>query len=386
MKTISILGSTGSIGTQALEVIEKNKNQFELYAMSCGNNIELFLEQIEKFSPQKVCVKTEENALKIAKKYPKIEVFTAQNGLIEIAKDKKNDMILVGLSGFAGLYPTMAAIEAGIDVALANKETLVTAGEIVMKKAKELGVKILPVDSEHSAIFQCLQGGQPPHKLLITASGGPFRTWGKEKIQTATAADALHHPKWNMGKKITIDSATLMNKGLEIIEAHHLFGIDYDKIEVVVHPQSIIHSAVEFADGSVIAQLGLPSMHIPIQYALSYPERIEGIKTNSFDFVKVQNLTFEKPDFDKFPCLSLAYTAAKAGGTSTSVLNGANEEAVMAFLANKITFHDIFLLTQMALESHTKIDNPTLEQVLEADKISREFVKSKVGKIYANRD
>lgn len=385
MKTISILGSTGSIGTQALEVVEQNKDKFSVYGMSCGNNIKLFEEQIEKFSPKKIVVKTPENALKLQKKYPKIDVFVGDEGLVEIAKDKQNDIILVGLSGFAGLFPTLAGIEAGIDIALANKETLVTAGDIVMEKAKANNVKILPVDSEHSAIFQCLQGRQIPHKLLITASGGPFREWEKSKIEKATASDALQHPKWNMGKKITVDSASLMNKGLEIIEAHHLFDIDYNKIEVVVHPQSIVHSAVEFVDGSVIAQLGVPSMHIPIQYALSYPQRIKGIKTDSFDFVKIQNLTFEAPDFEKFPCLELAYNAGKAGGTSTSVLNGANEEAVMAFLDDKITFQQIFLLTKEALENHTFIKNPSLKQVLEADKIARDFVKSKIGKIYANR-
>ncbi|MDD3419618.1 MAG: 1-deoxy-D-xylulose-5-phosphate reductoisomerase, partial [Candidatus Gastranaerophilales bacterium] len=347
MKTISILGSIGSIGTQALEVVEKNKDRFRVYALACGGNINLLREQIQKFRPEKVSVGSKEHALEIEKEFPKLEVLYGQDGLVEIAQDNMNSQILVALSGFAGLYPTLAAINSGIDIALANKETLVTAGDIIMQRVKTQGVKLLPVDSEHSAIYQCICGDVTKiRKLLITASGGPFRTWDIEDIKNATAKQALAHPKWNMGRKITIDSATLMNKGLEIIEAHHLFDVKYDDIDVVVHPQSIIHSAVEHHDGSVIAQLGLPSMHIPIQYALTFPDRVEGIKTGSFDFVKAQNLTFEAPDFDKFPCLKLAYESGRQGGTCPSVMNGANEEAVMAFLDEKITLNDIYRLTE----------------------------------------
>lgn len=379
MKTISILGSTGSIGTQALEVVERNKDKFSIYALSCGNNIELFREQIQKFRPKKVSVKSKEAALELEKEFPKLEILHGPEGLIEIAQDGINNQILVALSGFAGLYPTLAAINAKIDIALANKETLVTAGDIVMQRVKMQGINLLPVDSEHSAIHQCAYGYsfEKIRKLIITASGGPFREWDIEDIKKATCSQALAHPKWNMGKKITIDSATLMNKGLEVIEAHHLFGIKYDNIDVVVHPQSIVHSAVEFADGSVIAQMGLPSMHIPIQYALC-PERIEGIKTGSFDFVKVQNLTFEAPNLEKFPCLKLAYEAGRQGGTCPSVLNGANEEAVMAFLDDKIKLIDIAKLTEGALSAHKKIQIPTLSDVIDADGEAREFVRSKI--------
>jgi len=378
MKKISILGSTGSIGTQALEVVERNKDKFGVYALSCGSNIELFREQIQKFKPNVISVKTKEDALKLEKEFPKLTVLHGAEGLIEIAQDNMNNLILVALSGFAGLYPTLAAINAKIDIALANKETLVTAGDIVMERVKMQGVKLLPVDSEHSAIHQCIKDIKQIRKLIITASGGPFRTWDIKDIKNATCAQALAHPKWNMGRKISIDSATLMNKGLEVIEAHHLFGMDYDDINVVVHPQSIIHSAVEYNDGSVISQMGLPSMHIPIQYALSYPERIEGIKTRTFDFVQAQQLTFEAPDLEKFPCLKIAYEVGKQGGTCPSVMNGANEEAVMAFLDNKIKLVDIVRLTEGALSSHKKIQNPTLSDVIDADGEAREFVRARV--------
>lgn len=375
MRTISILGSTGSIGTQALEVVERNKDKFSIYGLSCGSNIELFKEQIRKFNPKVISVKTKEDALALEKEFPKLTVLHGAEGLIEIAQDGINSQILVALSGFAGLYPTLAAINAKIDVALANKETLVTAGEIVMQRVKMQGVNLLPVDSEHSAIHQCIAGNYTKvRKLIITASGGPFRTWDVEDIKNATCEQALAHPKWNMGRKITIDSATLMNKGLEVIEAHHLFDTAYDDIEVVIHPQSIIHSAVEFVDGSVISQMGLPSMHIPIQYAIS-PDRIEGIKTGSFDFVKAGTLTFEAPDLEKFPCLKIAYEVGKQGGTCPSVMNGANEEAVMAFLDRKIKLVDIVRLTESALSAHKKIQNPTLSDVIEADLEAREFVK-----------
>ena len=315
-RRISILGSTGSIGTQALEVIEKLSDRFEIVALAAGGNVELLQQQAKKFKPKFVCVgKNFEQKISITG----VKVLYGQEGMTEICSMKENDIILVAVSGKVGLLPTLAAIENGIDVALANKETLVMAGDIVMKKAKEYGVNIIPVDSEHCAIHQCIKDISQVDKLIITASGGPFLRSSVEDMKNASVEQALTHPRWNMGKKITIDSATLVNKGLEVIEAHHLFGIDYDNIEVVVHPQSIVHSAIEYKDGSVIAQLGLPSMHIPIQYAITYPRRFEGLKSKSFSFSEIARLDFEKPDYKKFPSLELAYEAGRTGGTATTV-------------------------------------------------------------------
>lgn len=301
---ISILGSTGSIGRQAIEVIQKMPGFFEVVSLTGGANLDVLRSQIKLVNPKNVCVKSEQDALALKKEFPRINVLHGDEGLVEIAGDKTNERILVSVSGKTGLKPTLAAIENNIDVALANKETLVMAGDIVMKRAKEKNVKILPVDSEHGAIHQCLSNRDEVEKLIITASGGPFRNKTIDDIKNATVEETLHHPRWNMGKKITIDSATLMNKGLEVIEAHHLFNMPYEKIQVVVHPQSIVHSAVEYVDGSVIAQLGFPSMHIPIQYTLTYPHRFEGIETRSFDFVKAGRLDFDAPDLENFPVLS----------------------------------------------------------------------------------
>ena len=373
---ISILGSTGSIGRQAVEVIQKMPDFFEIVSLCGGNNIDELRKQIKLLNPKNVCVKTEENALKLQKEFSKVNILYGDEGLIEIAKDKTNDRILVSVSGKTGLKPTLAALENKIDVALANKETLVMAGDIVMQKAKETGTKILPVDSEHGAIHQCLSNRNEVEKLIITASGGPFRNKSVEDIKNATVEETLHHPRWNMGKKITIDSATLMNKGLEVIEAHHLFNMPYDKIQVVVHPQSIVHSAVEYVDGSVIAQLGFPSMHIPIQYALTYPHRRQGIETRSFDFIKALRLDFEAPDLEKFPCLKLAFEAGKQGGTLPAVMNAANEEAVFMFLNKKISLWDIYEITKRMMEEHRNIKNPSLEEIIEQDLITREKVKS----------
>ena len=373
---ISILGSTGSIGRQAVEVIQKMPDFFEIVSLCGGNNIDELRKQIKLLNPKNVCVKTEENALKLQKEFSKVNILYGDEGLIEIAKDKTNDRILVSVSGKTGLKPTLAALENKIDVALANKETLVMAGDIVMQKAKETGTKILPVDSEHGAIHQCLSNRNEVEKLIITASGGPFRNKSVEDIKNATIEETLHHPRWNMGKKITIDSATLMNKGLEVIEAHHLFNMPYDKIQVVVHPQSIVHSAVEYVDGSVIAQLGFPSMHIPIQYALTYPHRRQGIETRSFDFIKALRLDFEAPDLEKFPCLKLAFEAGKQGGTLPAVMNAANEEAVFMFLNKKISLWDIYEITKRMMEEHRNIKNPSLEEIIEQDLITREKVKS----------
>lgn len=363
-RKISILGSTGSIGRQALEVIEKLQDKFEIIALTCGNNTELLNEQIRHFHPKYAYCQA-----------PKELVGAKYKTLEEICCDKENDIILVAVSGKTGLKPTLTAIENGIDIALANKETLVMAGDIVMQKAKEHNVNIIPVDSEHCAIHQCIKDITQVEKLIITASGGPFLNKTSQEMESATVNEALAHPRWNMGKKITIDSATLMNKGLEIIEAHHLFNMPYEKIDVVIHPQSIVHSAIEYKDGSVIAQLGLPSMHIPIQYAITYPQRFEGIKSKSFSFSDVARLDFAKPDFDKFPTVQLAYQAGKTGGSATVCLNAANEEAVFAFLEEKIRLFDIYKITEKMMNSHNIIKNPTIEEIFETDKEIREKTK-----------
>lgn len=382
MKNITILGSTGSIGTQALEVISKLETKFEIFALSAGQNIELLKKQIHKFAPKVVCVQNEKDALELSKMYPKIDFVFGEQGLIEISTNKINDILLVAVSGKTGLKPTLAAIEQGINIALANKETLVMAGEIVIQKAKEKNVKILPVDSEHSAIAQCLQDIENTKfikNLIITASGGPFRLWNFEKIKEATVKETLAHPKWSMGAKITVDSATLMNKGLEVIEAHHLFNIDYVNIKVVVHPESIIHSAIEYNDGSILAQLGLPSMHIPIQYAITYPERVEGIKTDSFDFVKISQLNFEAPNYEKFPCLKLAFEAGRQGGLYPIALNAANEEAVFAFLKGNIKLFDIYKITDKIITKVNNINQLTLDEIIEYDKYYRNETKKLIS-------
>lgn len=370
MKKVTILGSTGSIGRQTLEVIEKLEEDYIIEGLSCGQNIELLKLQIEKFHPSFVCVENKEDALKLREIFKNIKFLYGEEGLFELASNNDNNILVVALSGKAGLKPTIAAIKNGINVALANKETLVTAGEIVMQLARQNKIELLPVDSEHSAIFQCLKGNNRSsiNKLLITASGGPFLNKTEEDMRHAKLNEVLSHPKWNMGKKITVDSATLMNKGLEVIEAHHLFDIDYDKINVVIHPQSIIHSAVEYCDGSVIAQMGLPSMHIPIQYALTYPERVQGIKTNSFNLQKCVNLSFYEPDYIKFPLLKLSYNLGKEGGTMPLCMNAANEEAVLAFLKGKIKFFDINNIVLKMVENYNNIKNPSIDDIFEEDK------------------
>lgn len=379
-KKISILGATGSIGTQAVEVLSKVNKDFEVKALCGGDNIEKLREEIKLVNPSVVCTKTAENAKILQAEFPDIEVLYGDEGLDAVASDTENDMILVAVSGKIGLRPTLKAIENKIDIALANKETLVMAGDIVMKKVKESGISLLPVDSEHSAIHQCIKNINEVEKLIITASGGPFRTKTIEEMHHATVEQTLAHPKWNMGKKITIDSATLMNKGLEVIEAHHLFNMPYEKIDVVVHPQSIVHSAVEYKDGSVIAQLGFPSMHIPIQYALCYPQRVEGIESKGFDFVKAARLEFEKPDLEKFPSLKLAYEAGKAGGTYPVCLNAANEEAVFAFLDGKISLGKIYETTKRMIDEHNNISNPSIEEIFEEDRKIRNEVRKLLQK------
>lgn len=375
-RKISIIGSTGSIGRQALEVIEKLQDKFEIIALTGGANVELLREQALKFKPKYVCVgNSKGEKLDIAG----VKTLYGQEGLEEICSNKENDIILVSVSGKVGLRPTLTAIDNGIDIALANKETLVMAGDIVMPRAKEKGVNIIPVDSEHCAIHQCIKDISQVDKLIVTASGGPFLHKTIDDIKNATVAQALNHPRWSMGKKITVDSATLMNKGLEIIEAHHLFNMPYEKIDVVVHPQSIVHSAIEYVDGSVIAQLGLPSMHIPIQYAITYPERFEGIKSKSFSFADIARLDFEKPDFEKFPSVKMAYEAGKIGGSTTVCMNAANEEAVFAFLEDKIKLYEIYQITSKMMEQHHLVKNPSIDEIFEIDKEVRVKTRELIG-------
>lgn len=374
-KKISILGSTGSIGTQALEVIERLSDKFEIVSLSAGGNIALLNEQIKKFHPKTVCVGNSEHRFDVV---GCDNVLCGQDGLEEICSNKENDIILVAVSGKIGLRPTITAIKNGINIALANKETLVMAGDIVMKLANDNGVKIIPVDSEHCAIHQCIKDISQVEKLIITASGGPFLNKTIDDMKLATVEQALAHPRWNMGRKITVDSATLMNKGLEIIEAHHLFNMPYDKIDVVIHPQSIVHSAIEYVDGSVIAQIGLPSMHIPIQYAICYPERFEGIKSKSFSFSEIARLDFQAPDFEKFPFLNLAYSAGRIGGTATVALNGADEEAVFAFLNGRIKLYDIYEITEKIYSSHTPILSPSIDEIFDVDNEIREKTRELV--------
>lgn len=379
-KKIAILGSTGSIGTQALEVLDLIPDMFEIIALSAGSNIDLISNQINKYKPELVCVKTQKDAEKLKEKHGNVKFVFGDNGLIEIANIEKIEMILVAVSGKIGLKPTVQAIKNKKDIALANKETLVMAGDIVMKLAKENNVNILPVDSEHSAIFQCLSNREEVKHLVITASGGPFRNSSIEEMQDANLDEALAHPRWKMGKKITVDSATLMNKGLEVIEAHHLFNFKYENIKVILHPQSYIHSAVEYNDGSIIAQIGNPSMHIPIQYALTYPNRVEGIETESFDFIKAAKFEFYEPDMVKFPSLALAFEAGKKGGTYPVCMNAANEEAVFAFIEKKIKFLEIYEITKKIFDEYTSIENATLEQILEEDEKIRIKTKELINK------
>ena len=375
MRTISILGSTGSIGTQTLEVVEV-LGDIQVGAISGNHNIKLLEEQARKFRPRLVSVMDEDNAKELKSRLAdtNCKVVAGMDGLVEAATLAEADTVVTSVVGNVGLRPTFEAISAGKNIALANKETLVSAGQLVMDLAKKKGISIYPVDSEHSAIFQSLQGnkGNKIRRILLTASGGPFRGKTLDQLKNVTAADALCHPNWSMGKKITIDSATLMNKGLEVMEAKWLFGVDTDQIEVLVHPQSIIHSAVEYEDGAIMAQLGEPDMRVPIQYALTYPKRV----ANPFpkiDFAKRAQLTFDHPDMDTFRCLVLAYKALKIGGTMPTVLNGANEIAVAKFLSGKIGFLDIPALIEKTMEAYTVKENYTLEDLLEADAWARAY-------------
>lgn len=383
MKKISILGSTGSIGTQTLDVVRKNPDKFKVIAISANSSVDLLLEQIIEFKPKYVAVYNEDSAKKLKEKIPSninIEVLSGMEGLEKISSLDEIDVLLTAIVGMIGLVPTLCAIRNGKTIALANKETLVTAGKLVMNEAKKYNVDILPVDSEHSAIFQCLNGEKNKNieKIILTASGGPFRGKNKEELLNVTKNEALKHPNWNMGRKISIDSSTLMNKGLEVIEAKWLFDVDYKDIDVVIHPQSIIHSMVQFNDSSIIAQMGCPDMRLPIQYALTYPDRM----LNDFermDFTKFSKLTFEKPDLDTFPCLKLAFDCLKMGGTYCTVLNASNEVLVNEFLEDKIGFYDIPYYIEKTLQAHNSIENPTLEEILEVDRWAREYVKKSIN-------
>jgi len=375
MKNVAILGSTGSIGCQALEVIDEFKEILNVVALTCHSNINLLEQQINKYHPEMVAVMDAKQGILLQKKLgKKCPVVIGIKGLIEAASWDSAEMVLTAVSGMIGLQPTLAAIEKGKDIALANKETLVAGGELVMKAAAEKGIKILPVDSEHAAIFQCLYGNthESIKKLIITASGGPFRGYTQEQMTAITVEQALKHPSWHMGAKITIDSATLMNKGLEMIEAHWLFDVGLDKIDVVVHPQSIIHSMVEFKDHVVMGQMGLPDMTLPIQMAFLYPNRLENTR-ESLDLAKIATLTFEKPDLDNFKCLNLAKEALKIGGTMPTALNGANEIAVARFLNKEIAFLDIAKINEEVMSQHTEKQAPFLEDILETDAWARKM-------------
>ena len=384
MKSISILGATGSIGTQTLDVIRNSEGTINLIGITANSSVDKIKEIIKEFKPKYVGM-MELNSAKVIEEfcnesYPEIKVFSGIDGLIKIATLDEIDTVVTSGVGMIGLKPTMAAIEAKKDIALANKETLVVAGELVMNKAKENNVRILPVDSEHSAIFQSLSGykNKDINKIILTASGGPFRGKNLEDLKDVTVKEALKHPKWNMGQKISIDSASLMNKGLEVIEAHFLFDTDYDNIEVVVHPQSIIHSMVEYKDASIIAQMGTPDMRLPIQYALNYPER-KGMIAKPLNFYEVGSLTFEKPDLDTFKCLKFAYDAGKIGGLAPTILNGANEEAVALLLEEKIKFLQIAEIIEecMNVFKENYYDELTLENIVELDKKVRKYIRNK---------
>ena len=377
MKKIALLGSTGSIGTQTLDVV-RNQGDIQVTAMAAGSNIALLEKQIREFHPSIAAVWDEKKALELKAKVADlpVKVVSGMDGLLEAATEKEAQIVVTAVVGMIGIRPTIAAMEAGKNIALANKETLVTAGHIIMPLAEKLGVKILPVDSEHSAIFQSLNGehGNKIHKILLTASGGPFRGRTREQMASVQVEDALKHPNWSMGRKITIDSSTMVNKGLEVMEAHWLFDVEMDQVQVVVQPQSIIHSMVEYEDGAVIAQLGTPDMRLPIQYALYYPER-RYLPGDRLDFWKLSQITFEKPDLENFRGLALAYEAGRRGGSLPTVFNAANEYAVAKFLNREISYLEITDMIQKAMEHHKVIDDPTVEQILETEREVDELLR-----------
>lgn len=381
MKKIAILGSTGSIGTQTLEIVRKEKD-LQVVALAAGTNVDLMEQQVREFHPALAAMWSEEAAKDLRERLAdlSVRVVCGMEGLLETAVYEESEVLVTAIVGMIGIRPTIAAIEHHKTIALANKETLVTAGHIIMPLAAEKGVSILPVDSEHSAIFQSMHGENRNRvsKVLLTASGGPFRGKTREQLSAMTVEDALKHPNWSMGKKVTIDSASLVNKGLEVMEAKWLFDVALEQIQVVVHPQSILHSAVEYVDGGIMAQLGVPDMKLPIQYALFYPDR-RPMDTGRVDFFQLGQLTFEKPDTETFRGLALAYRAAEAGGTLPTVFNAANERAVALFLQKKITFLQIPELIESSMEHHRVIDHPDIEQILEAEMLTYEYIKQKFG-------
>ena len=379
MKKIGILGSTGSIGTQTLQIVRDNKD-LDVRALAAGSNVNMLEEQIREFHPEIACLWDADKAAELKERVKDlpVKIVSGMEGMLEIAVLPEMEILVTAVVGMIGIKPTIAAIEAGKDIALANKETLVTAGHLIMPLAKKMGVSILPVDSEHSAIFQCLNGekrGQVD-KILLTASGGPFRGRKREDLENVTLEDALKHPNWAMGRKITIDSATLVNKGLEVIEAKWLFDVDFDDIEVVVQPQSIIHSMVQFDDGGVMAQLGTPDMRLPIQYALYYPDR-KPLSGDRLDFAALKSITFEAPDMEVFKGLALAFEAGRCGGSMTTAYNAANEKAVAMFLDRKIRFLDIWDIIEYCMKEHHFIENPSLEEILETEQEVYDMIESR---------
>ena len=390
MKAITLLGSTGSIGTQTLDIVENNPKEFRLVGLATGRNVAMLAAQIRQFRPEIAAIRDETKLTELKEAIADLDyqptILAGEEGVIEVARYGDAESVVTGIVGCAGLLPTIAAIKAGKDIALANKETLISGAPVVLPLIEKHGVKLLPADSEHSAIFQCLQGVPEGglNRIILTASGGAFRDLPVEKLAEVKVADALKHPNWSMGKKITIDSATLMNKGLEVIEAHYLFGVDYDHIDIVIHPQSIIHSLIELQDTSVLAQLGWPDMRLPLLYALSWPHRIK-TDWEQLDLVKSGDLTFREPDHHKYPCMNLAYAAGRAGGAMPAVLNAANEQAVALFLEEKISFLDIPRCIESVCDHFTgeNKSNPTLEDILAADTWARQEilnVQEKVGK------
>ncbi|WP_308639278.1 1-deoxy-D-xylulose-5-phosphate reductoisomerase [Paenibacillus silvisoli] len=378
MKKITILGSTGSIGTQTLDIIGHEPDRYQVEGLSAGTNVQLLIEQANRFKPKSVCVATRELADEARVHLPLgTKVLYGNDGLIELAADNEADTVVTAIVGSRGLEATLAAIDAGKHIGLANKETLVTAGHIVMRRAAERGVSILPIDSEHSAIFQCLNGERRSdvHRITLTASGGSFRDRTRAELEGVTVAQALNHPNWSMGAKITIDSATMANKGLEVIEAHWLFDLAYNQIDVIIHPESIIHSYVEFVDHSIIAQLGLPDMRVPIQYALTYPER-RPTPTESLNLAKLSKLHFREMDFDRYPCLRFAYESGQAGQSAPTVFNAANETAVARFLAGEITFLEIESVIATVLDRHQLVDVPDVASIAAVDAWARREASS----------
>ena len=385
MKKITVLGSTGSIGVSALDVVGRNPRAFRAVALSAGRNVRLLARQIDRFHPRVVAVQTKPDALRLRQMLgarSRISILYGEQGIEEVASCPSADIVISAVSGAAGLKPTMAAIEAGKDIALANKETMVVAGALVTKKAQQKKVQILPVDSEHSAIFQCLEGQNPENlqRIVLTASGGPFLRLSRAELKQVTLKQALKHPRWKMGRKITIDSASLMNKGLEVIEAKWLFGVDIDRIDVLIHPQSVVHSFIEFNDGSWLGQLGIADMRIPIAYALTYPRRIKN-DLPLLNLVEAGPLEFYMPDVKKFRCLGLAYEAGKMGGTAPAALNAANEVAVEAFLEKRICFNDLPKVIEKVLEKHPVQKNPSLDDILGVDGETRIQAQSIVKKL-----